>query len=525
MSCKYKYNNQWYTKEEVFNLLLKEKGINSKGGLIKPKITNNKIEGRTNETLKESIESITKKLTGIEKRSQYVDIGKDDFTYGFNEEDNTWDLFHPFDGATLHSYTTESEAKEAVKEYNEKRNKEFKKEKEYTSQALINTKIAALKEVAKKYPRSLIRSEVKSLSDFNTDDIIFFQKLPNKSPILNDDGTRKKWLEKDYDKVLEVIKPLNKKYNNQFEIIKTTGEKGDRRVYYSIAVKEGKYTKDTDSVNILSDIANSKHPLNKVARQLIPFVKKNNVPVMFTEKIFVSKEKKSFVFIDNKEPDFESAGGIYVPNTNLIYISTKTLQRGSQESIIIHEILHSLSFKELRKNQSMLDDFEKLRVYAVEQLKDKNFDKYGLTNTDEFLVALYTDGKLIKELMTLPPLANQKKYKNLLEEIFDYILSLFNMGKSNPTLFNQAFDLSTQFFDYSEQNIELPIESFDMNVEENYIFSQEEIEQDFRYQIKQDTLTREMFKEQFPTLGLNDNQIDNVIAAIENGDINIKCNL
>jgi hypothetical protein len=34
-------------------------------------------------------------------------------------------------------------------------------EKEYTSQALINTKIAKLKEVARKYPRSLIRSEVR----------------------------------------------------------------------------------------------------------------------------------------------------------------------------------------------------------------------------------------------------------------------------------------------------------------------------------------------------------------------------
>jgi hypothetical protein len=36
--------------------------------------------------------------------------------------------------------------------------------KEYTSQALINTKIAKLKEVAKKYPRSLIRSEVKRIN-------------------------------------------------------------------------------------------------------------------------------------------------------------------------------------------------------------------------------------------------------------------------------------------------------------------------------------------------------------------------
>jgi len=57
--------------------------------------------------------------------------------------------------------------------------------KEYTSQALINTKIAALKEVAKKYPRSLIRSEVKPISPFDTssysqfNDELPFQKIPN----------------------------------------------------------------------------------------------------------------------------------------------------------------------------------------------------------------------------------------------------------------------------------------------------------------------------------------------------------
>ena len=44
--------------------------------------------------------------------------------------------------------------------------------KEYSEQALINTKIAALKEVAKKYPRSLIRSEVVTNNNFNT----YYQK-------------------------------------------------------------------------------------------------------------------------------------------------------------------------------------------------------------------------------------------------------------------------------------------------------------------------------------------------------------
>lgn len=46
------------------------------------------------------------------------------------------------------------------------------KSKEYNEQALINTKIAALKEVAKKYPRSLIRSEVINSNNFNT----YYQK-------------------------------------------------------------------------------------------------------------------------------------------------------------------------------------------------------------------------------------------------------------------------------------------------------------------------------------------------------------
>ena len=60
------------------------------------------------------------------------------------------------------------------------------KEKEYTSQALINTKIAALKEVAKKYPRSLIRSEVKSFinssSGYDYSDDVPFQKLSSTIP-------------------------------------------------------------------------------------------------------------------------------------------------------------------------------------------------------------------------------------------------------------------------------------------------------------------------------------------------------
>lgn len=50
--------------------------------------------------------------------------------------------------------------------------------KEYTSQAKINTKIAALKNGYRKFPRSLIRSEVKRLESYKTDeDIPVFQRV------------------------------------------------------------------------------------------------------------------------------------------------------------------------------------------------------------------------------------------------------------------------------------------------------------------------------------------------------------
>ena len=77
-------------------------------------------------------------------------------------------------------------------EYENSKPKKNIKEKEYTSQALINTKIAALKEAAKKYPRSLITSKVVPVNQNNerqysrvneeqlkpnTDDLIINEKL------------------------------------------------------------------------------------------------------------------------------------------------------------------------------------------------------------------------------------------------------------------------------------------------------------------------------------------------------------
>ena len=38
MACKYKYNNNWYSKEELQSILYKERGIDKYGKLVKPEI-------------------------------------------------------------------------------------------------------------------------------------------------------------------------------------------------------------------------------------------------------------------------------------------------------------------------------------------------------------------------------------------------------------------------------------------------------------------------------------------------------
>jgi len=77
----------------------------------------------------------------------------------------------------------DSFTKEALESFKEPKKP---KEKEYTEQALVNTKIGALKEVAKKYPRSLIRSEVKPIGGNNAGfegDELPFQKIPSPNKV------------------------------------------------------------------------------------------------------------------------------------------------------------------------------------------------------------------------------------------------------------------------------------------------------------------------------------------------------
>ena len=140
---------------------------------------------QTNKTLKESIKSVKSKYSNeVEDTDGFGSFGYDVNGVRYvQSDDGTY-------SKSTYGFKTWTEI--TKEEYENNKPKKNIKEKEYTSQALINTKIAALKEVAKKYPRSLITSKVVPVNQNNerqysrvneeqlkpnTDDLIINEKL------------------------------------------------------------------------------------------------------------------------------------------------------------------------------------------------------------------------------------------------------------------------------------------------------------------------------------------------------------
>lgn len=274
MACKYKYNNAWYSKEELKSILLKERGILPDGKLKKPEIKrgefktgfevlnwnsadafgmetikfNTKKEAenyiykkaidlninesdfenildRLNYEIKEVQISIGKQPKITRKNTTSIESVKNEVLNLFTTENNldfvgghisgknaiegeefsidnhlfkliydittkNFNLLHKFKGANLWNKISKTDYKnyngtdELIKEQKnilEVKINNFEK-KEYTSQALTNLKVAALKEVARKYPRSLITSKVVPINPNMVDNSeIQYSKVSSKS--------------------------------------------------------------------------------------------------------------------------------------------------------------------------------------------------------------------------------------------------------------------------------------------------------------------------------------------------------
>lgn len=278
------------------------------------------------------------------------------------------------------------------------------KERSYTEQALVNTKVAKLKEVAKKYPRALIRSEVRPIQ--NTD-------YSSSSDLFDDD------FDLPFQKVPSV---------------KTTGQ----------VLRDGIFKGESSakSSTILGRIAKSTHPLSKLASKLLEYVKYNDVDITIEDRdnTITTKDGNSF-----------SVAGAYYSATNSITLFENAKYPESRLiGLILHEILHSLSYHQLRKASIAGKDFSKLLEHAKKHLPDQ----YALRNTDEFLVALFTNAEFIRSLENVPPV--EGKFRNFFEEVFDWLLKLLKLNK--PDFYSQAFSVATNILeDFKTLNEQAPI--------------------------------------------------------------------
>jgi hypothetical protein len=194
--------------------------------------------------------------------------------------------------------------------------------------------------------------------------------------------------------------------------------------------------------DVLQRIADSNIGFATIAEHLLQFSEVNNIEITTQDSAVISANRMGNSPIQ--------AIGIYDPSANEIVIARNSGARMDQ--ILIHEILHALSWRKLQDNVEISSDFRELYQYAKKHLGGylpaTKEGIYGMYNEDEFFVALFTNGTLIKKLQELPAM-DGRKYDNLLQQIMDFLLNAMNINKENPTLYTEAFAAATNILNES----------------------------------------------------------------------------
>lgn len=199
----FKKENKWFVESfDTYGKLenIKEVDYNHVKLEFKEALSSNssitKNEGiqpiQTNKNLKERIETIKDKVVKYKFTDSNISFNdyKEEQLEVWQNKYDTWHIATKEKNSygvpiekTLRTFSEKEKALKALESiYNYK-------EKDYTSQALINIKIASLKEAAKKYPRSLIRSEVKMIGQESQAYMTYlddWQKIPSETVEVED---------------------------------------------------------------------------------------------------------------------------------------------------------------------------------------------------------------------------------------------------------------------------------------------------------------------------------------------------
>jgi hypothetical protein len=330
-------------------------------------------------------------------------------------------------------------------------------------------------------------------------------KFPNIFSISN---TQKK----SYVKILNITAPKGKVFD-----VSTSKENGQDAQIRSKYFSDGAVQKTSD---VLQKIADSKHPLNKLAKHLLGFSQINNVNIVLED----------VPFLENPTGVITKPSAYYNPGKNDIHIAEKAAFRQSlSEKTILHEILHALSTKLTNENTEIGKELTRLYKHAVANLGEynpKTGENYALLDIDEFFVGLFTDAPFIQKLKTVPAV-DGVKYQNLFQELIDYILDLLKLDKAS-SLYDQAFGVATHVLEYQKEMQAVYSES--AALEKEFLISQGMLEEVMLQQkgtelTKASPKTIKMIKDFLTRIGVNYEQVKDIVVNGKKLDANAIANI
>jgi hypothetical protein len=191
---------------------------------------------------------------------------------------------------------------------------------------------------------------------------------------------------------------------------------------------DGKQAINADK--ILQNLIRDNHPLAPLAKRLL----ETHGKTLKYRKLFL--EDKALKFYNANVGSESTAAGYYDHNLRTIFIYDKL--RNKPEYVIVHEIMHALSYDALRRNDKAAKEFNDIYLKTVKLYNEKygenaHFYEYALSNIDEFFVALYSSPNFIK---TLSQLKSDKK--SIFTEIKEFFKKL--LGLDGISMFDEAFD-------------------------------------------------------------------------------------
>jgi hypothetical protein len=370
----------------------------------------------------------------------------------------------------------------ALKEIKKLTGQESLKEKEYTSQALTNTKIAMLKEIAKKYPRSLITSKVVN----NQSSERQYQKNKRTKDVFNQKEFK--------NQVNYSLKTVDILSSDKAKQVFAKGEKNGwslNKILTELQIpKEQKQIildKNIKNPNILNSkeeldkIANSNSRLSKVAKLIANKISSATNRIVYADFNIIDKSNAAGVAYSSLEDGIlKTDVGLNKSTIEQVIKYRKDLSDFKEETIV-HEEIHRFTqllfqidrvkgdktLKEIGFSKAEIDFVEEVKsLYSQYKATNNTNNDFNQPNTsiEEFITYGLTNGEFIKHISKI-----KVKNTTVLEKLISILTKLFG----NDISIKQALDKSFEDFMLADTILEEISEQSDFLKPDNFNLREE----------------------------------------------------